>query len=242
MTAGPLSPEQDKAVRAIVQELVDTDRLVEAATRQARESAKQTIADHHEQLLTSLTSTIADAVKETDKAIVSVSSGQPPKRDQDSKWFKLALVLLPVLMTVVITFFVNSEIESLKTQYALTQEVFRQKLTTYQQLEERMAAVVQSLFNAAQNPDTEKGVAIDRIRSLFDYYSTHVLFVGEAAGKQLLEFVDMAGDVKVLRPTGNTPIPDVVKQASRVEEEIAKDLKSPELGRIGNLPFVGQGR
>ena len=66
--------------------------------------------------------------------------------------------------------------------------------------------------------------------------------MSEAVGKQLLEFVDMAGDVKVLRPTGNTPIPDVVKQASRVEEEIAKDLQSPELGRIGNLPFVGQGR
>jgi hypothetical protein len=149
------------------------------------------------------------------------------RQQAESKTWKIALVAIPVLLTVGLGFFVDASGKRLATRLALTQEFYKRKLSVYEEADKQMAAVIGCLEDLRLNPDdsAQTTAAFDNVRKLSDVSKTNGLYMTKEVSEGLNDVSFTVADSPPLNGKPGSNLKTITDKADKVEAQMKKELE-----------------
>lgn len=158
----------------------------------------------------------------------------------ESKFWKIAPVVLPVLLGVLIWWVqlgTNQRIDAagkeLSAKLALREEFYKRKFTVYEDAHRQMIevlAAVEALRIEPSNAQKRADLA-DSLLKLYDVARTNGLYMSKDVADGLLDIWSTGTDVHELNNTGTTDISRMTQEIARVENLMKRELE----GQIGTF-------
>jgi hypothetical protein len=175
------------------------------------------------------------------QTIVNLQTSVDEAKAETKRW-QVVAILLPVLATVILGFVadrwklslqetIDQRSQQLSTRLALTEEYYKQKLAEHERLHKQMVVVMNSLKDARFNTDM-RAEAVNRMRDLYDDYSTAGLYVSPDLLKLLKQFAETATNIPPLSPHGTASIAELRDVFEKAEKQMVKDLQLAQISTV----------
>src|SRR5205085_3654595 len=118
------------------------DKLINDNKASMVAAVVEIIKANQKKVISEVPNEIKKAVEEHQQVVLAkVSPGTDGNKE--SKWFKVALVVIPVLATAIMGFYIDRKVDRSKqeitTRLAIQEEFFKRKLSTYEKAYAQMA-------------------------------------------------------------------------------------------------------
>lgn len=189
---------------------------------------------------------ITDAINKNQRVIIASEPDAPKKgEDKEGNGWKMFMVALPIIMTAALGFWtwtlqkdietkISESSELLKTELALKEEFYKQKLKTYEENHKQMYQLVESLQNAQVDPES-RSKAIENLRTMYQNYSSHSLYMSNEVIKELQKLWSLGTDLPAIRKNGKADMDQIIEQISQVEKVMREDLHVNEIGQFSKI-------
>jgi hypothetical protein len=223
-----LTKEQTASVNSLIEQ--HKSSIVAAVT--------QVIQDNQEKIKSEASTEIKKAVEEHQQVVIAkVAAGQGEKGE--STLFKVALVLLPLVTTALLGFYIDRKVDQGKqevtTRLAIQEEFYKRKLTIYEKTYEQMAEFNQALNDLRADPSNiEAGVnAFKRMTEFDKFRRTNALYISPKVMSELgLLWETAAGVVSDPKAAQKNPLTEKI---AGVEKLMEAELQVEALGRVSDI-------
>jgi hypothetical protein len=212
-----LSQEQIESVKQIINSTIDG--FIATAIRNNQAS-----------IIESINTSVAKAITENQKIVaapIQLDLGNSAKTDKEGNGWKIAGVILPVILTAILGFWVtsitNEASEKLKTNLAVTEQLYKRKIEIYEETHKQMRLLVDAFQNASINPQSV-GKASESLKLLNQTYKINKLYISDEVAKELEELWKLGIEAPPLRPSGSVSTSQILTQVSKVADAMKRDL------------------
>jgi flagellar basal body-associated protein FliL len=198
-----------------------------------RSQTEAALRDSERKIVDDIQTVVSNAV-ETKYKVVIGSVGTNTERKEDSRNFEIVKVVLPVLLTIGLGYWifvleksverkVDDQKQDLAARLTLTQQYQKRKVEIYEKCANDMSNLLQGLELLRIDPNQQKP-ASDSIHALYEDARNNALYVSEDIADQLNTVrSDAISDLQLAR-TGTLKFGTVEKDIAEAERRMKKEL------------------
>ena len=185
--------------------------------------------------------TLDENISRIDKKLDSLAS-----KLEDSKKWQIILAIFTALIGFSVWYAqsriqlrIDDKSRELESRLALNQEFYRRKLSTYEKVHKQMADLINSLDEVRFESSGTK-TATDALHNLYVSYTTNSIYLSDELVTQLGDLVELGNRLPALDRSGKTTLEQVDQKVASIENQMKKDLRLDEIGRIPGLEHKSQ--